>query len=164
MSESDLRKLCSLAKAVLIRESNVKAVRAPVTLVGDIHGQFSDLLEIFRVGGPVPSTKYVFMGDYVDRGYYSVETLTLLLILKVLYPDHITLLRGNHECRQISNIYGLYDEIMKKYGNANPWRYFTDVFDYLVIAAVVEGSILCIHGGLSPQVKSLDQIRLVQRR
>lgn len=96
------------------------------------------------------------MGDYVDRGYYSVETFTLLIILKVLYPDHITLLRGNHECRQISNIYGFYDEIMKKYGNANPWRYFNDVFDYLGIAAVVEGSVLCIHGGLSPDVRSLD--------
>ena len=86
------------------------------------------------------------------------------MCLKVKYSSAITLLRGNHECRQISNVYGFYDEIIKKYGNANPWKYCTDVFDYLGIAAVVEGSVFCIHGGLSPEIKSLDQIRLLERR
>lgn len=96
------------------------------------------------------------MGDFVDRGYYSVETFTYLMCLKVKYPNHITLLRGNHECRQISNVYGFYDEIIKKYGNANPWKYFIEVFDYLGIAAIVEGSVFCIHGGLSPEIKFID--------
>ena len=104
------------------------------------------------------------MGDFVDRGYNSVETFQLLLCLKLKYPGHITLLRGNHETRQITTVYGFYDETIRKYGNANPWKYCTEVFDYLGIGAVVEGKIFCIHGGLSPDVKTLDQIRLFERR
>lgn len=104
------------------------------------------------------------MGDYVDRGYMSVETLQLLLCYKLKYPAHITLLRGNHETRQISTAYGFYDEIIRKYGNSNPWKYCTEVFDYFGIGAVVEGQIFCIHGGLSPDIKTLDQIRLINRR
>ena len=104
------------------------------------------------------------MGDYVDRGYNSVETFQLLMILKIKYPAHITLLRGNHETRQITTVYGFYDENMRKYGNANAWKYSMDVFDHLGIGAVVEGKIFCIHGGLSPDIKTLDQIRLFERR
>lgn len=104
------------------------------------------------------------MGDFVDRGYNSVETFQLLLCLKLKYPAHITLLRGNHETRQITTVYGFYDETIRKYGNANPWKYCTEVFDYLGIGAIVEGKIFCIHGGLSPDIKTLDQIRLIERR
>lgn len=104
------------------------------------------------------------MGDFVDRGYNSVETFEFLMALKVRYPAHITLLRGNHESRQITTVYGFYDEIIRKYGNANPWKYCTEVFDYLGIAALVEGKILCIHGGLSPDIRTIDQIRLIDRR
>ena len=103
------------------------------------------------------------MGDYVDRGYYSVETVTLLVVLKVRFKDRVTILRGNHESRQISISYGFYEEIMRKYGNTNPWRYFTEVFDYLSIAAIIEGKIFCIHGGLSPYISTIDQIRLINR-
>ena len=103
-------------------------------------------MELFRTGGEIPNSRYVFLGDYVDRGYNSVETLELLLCLKIKYPGHITLLRGNHESRQISLSYGFYEEIMRKYGNTNPWRYFTEVFDYFSIAAIIEGKIFCIHG------------------
>ena len=137
---------------------------APVTICGDIHGQFHDLLELFNKGGEIPATRYIFMGDFVDRGYNSVETFQLLLCLKLKYPAHITLLRGNHETRQITTVYGFYDETIRKYGNANPWKYCTEVFDYLGIGAVVEGKIFCIHGGLSPEIKTLDQIRLIDRR
>lgn len=137
---------------------------APVTICGDIHGQFHDLLELFQKGGDIPNTNYVFMGDFVDRGYNSVETFQLLMCLKIKYPGCITLLRGNHETRQITTVYGFYDETIRKYGNANPWKYCTEVFDYLGIGAIVEGKIFCIHGGLSPDIKSLDQIRLIERR
>jgi len=103
------------------------------------------------------------MGDYVDRGNNSMETFQLLLALKAKYPASITLLRGNHESRTVSNQYGFYDETIKKYGNANPWKYCTEIFDYLTLSAVVENSIFCVHGGLSPEIKLLDQIRTIQR-
>lgn len=92
------------AREVLIKESNVQAVRCPVTVCGDIHGQFHDLIELFRIGGNCPDTNYLFMGDYVDRGYYSVETVSLLVALKVRYRDRVTILRGNHESRQITQV------------------------------------------------------------
>ena len=164
ISERDLRSLCNKIKEILIEESNVQPVSAPVTICGDIHGQFHDLLELFDRGGRIPQTRYIFMGDFVDRGYNSVETFQLLMCLKVKYPGHITLLRGNHESRQISTIYGFYDENMRKYGNANPWKYCMEVFDHLGLGAVIEGKIFCIHGGLSPDIKTFDQIRLLDRK
>lgn len=104
------------------------------------------------------------MGDYVDRGYHSLETFQYLMCLKLKWPDRITLLRGNHESRQISTAYGFYDETIRKYGNTNPWKYCMEVFDHLSLAAVVEGKIFCVHAGLSPDIKTLDQIRLFERR
>lgn len=88
-----------------MEESNVQPVNCPVTVCGDVHGQFHDLMELFRIGGQCPDTNLLFMGDYVDRGYYSVETVTLLVALKVRYSDRITILRGNHESRQITQVY-----------------------------------------------------------
>eukprot|EP01017_Pseudomicrothorax_dubius_P027791 TRINITY_DN3244_c0_g2_i1.p1 TRINITY_DN3244_c0_g2~~TRINITY_DN3244_c0_g2_i1.p1 ORF type:complete len:303 (-),score=55.18 TRINITY_DN3244_c0_g2_i1:185-1093(-) len=164
LTERDLRLVCERVKEILIEESNVQPVIAPVTVCGDIHGQFFDLLELFRTGGEIPQTNYIFIGDFVDRGWNSVETFEYLLCLKAKYPGHITLLRGNHESRQITTAYGFYDEVIRKYGNSNPWKYCCDVFDYLPLGAVIEGKVLCIHGGLSPEIRTLDQIRTIDRK
>ncbi|XQJ28514.1 Calcineurin-like phosphoesterase, putative [Leishmania guyanensis] len=117
LTEEQVVQICSRCKDLMLEEGNIETIYAPVTLCGDIHGQFYDLLELFGKGGRVPDTSYVFMGDYVDRGYHSVETLLLLLLLKARYPDRITLLRGNHESRQITQVCGLYDECCCRYGD-----------------------------------------------
>lgn len=163
LPEKVLRRCCEKVKELLIEESNVQPVSAPVTLCGDIHGQFYDLLELFRIGGEIPDTNYIFMGDFVDRGYNSVETFELLMCYKIKYPSHVTLLRGNHESRQITVVYGFLDEIVRKYGNSNPWSYCIEVFDLLPIGAIIDGEVLCLHGGLSPEIRTIDQIRTIER-
>lgn len=163
LPETDLKKLCDIVSSILLEESNVQPVSTPVTVCGDIHGQFYDLEELFRSGGQVPDTNYIFLGDFVDRGYYSLETFTRLLTLKAKYPSKITLLRGNHESRQITQVYGFYDECLNKYGNVNAWKYCCSVFDLLTVAALIDEKILCVHGGLSPDIKTVDQIRYLQR-
>ena len=236
-------------------ESNIQPVSTPVTVCGDLHGQFYDVIELFRVAGGVPSDEkrtepspapagvitsddieppteitdpklkkkirskgtekegdantsgsvvsdedaiedeeltrgrsreskeeaatlgvekegntgipgnqnYIFLGDFVDRGYFSLETLTLLLCLKARYPDRVTLVRGNHESRQITQVYGFYEECQQKYGNASVWKACCQVFDFLVLGAVIDGKVLCVHGGLSPEIRTLDQIRVIAR-
>ena len=182
LKESEVKALCDRAREILIDESNVQRVDAPVTvskisflmeshiliihgqICGDIHGQFYDLIELFKVGGECPYTNYLFLGDFVDRGYYSVETFLLLLALKVRYPDRITLIRGNHESRQITQVYGFYDECLRKYGSVNVWRYCTDIFDYLSLSAIIDDKVFCVHGGLSPAITTVDQIRVIDRK
>eukprot|EP00755_Sulcionema_specki_P030371 Sspe_Gene.94215::Locus_66648_Transcript_1_1_Confidence_1.000_Length_833::g.94215::m.94215/K15423/PPP4C; serine/threonine-protein phosphatase 4 catalytic subunit len=164
IKEAEVKALCKKAREILVDEPNVQVVYAPVTIVGDIHGQFYDLKELLRVGGDVPDTNYLFMGDFVDRGFYSVETFLLLLALKARYPDRVQLIRGNHESRQITQVYGFYDECLRKYGSVNVWRYCTDVFDYLALSALVEEKVLTVHGGLSPSINTLDQIRTLDRK
>ncbi|EFX06441.1 serine/threonine-protein phosphatase pp2a catalytic subunit [Grosmannia clavigera kw1407] len=163
LAEADVERLCERAQLVLAGESNVQPVASPVTICGDIHGQFHDLMELFRMAGPCPDTNFLFMGDYVDRGYHSVETVSLLLALKVRFPRRITILRGNHESRQITQVYGFYDECLRKYGNPRVWACLTDLFDYLPVTALVDGQVFCLHGGLSPSIDSLDHVRALDR-
>jgi len=163
LPERDMKHLCEYVQELLLEESTCQPVSAPVTICGDIHGQFHDLLELFRTGGECPISKYIFMGDFVDRGYNSLETMTLLILIKARYPHRITLLRGNHESRQVSQVYGFYDECLRKYGNHNVWSYCTQVFDAMPLAALVEGRVLCVHGGLSPDVRTCDQMRTITR-
>jgi serine/threonine-protein phosphatase 6 catalytic subunit len=164
LPEPDLFTLCEKVKSLLILENNAQPVSAPVIICGDIHGQLWDLFELFRISGAIPEKSYIFMGDYVDRGYNSVETFQYLIALKARYPSHITILRGNHESRQITQIYGFYDECMRKYGNPNPWKFCVEVFDLLNITAIVDNRIMCVHGGLSPEIKTIDQIRVIDRK
>ena len=130
--------------------------------IGDVHGQYYDLLRIFEYGGFPPEANYLFLGDYIDRGKQSIETVCLLLCYKIKYPENFFLLRGNHECAQINRIYGFYDECKRRY-SIRLWRVFSDVFNCLPVAALVDEKIFCMHGGLSPELKNLDQIKNIMR-
>ena len=163
-TEQEIKGLCDKAREILDTLDNVAQLDCPITVCGDIHGQFEDLLEIFDVGGEVPETNYIFLGDFVDRGYNSVETFIFLLTLKIKYPNRITLLRGNHESRQITQAYGFYEECQRKYGSVNVWRMCTDIFDLFQLAAVIENKVFCVHGGLSPHVSLIDDIRKLDRK
>ena len=181
LAESVIEAICAKAKELLMRESNVVHIAAPVTVVGDIHGQFFDMLEIFKIGGFCPNTNYLFLGtgvcveepfcvfsdyrtgDYVDRGLFSVETISLLVCLKLRYPHRVHLIRGNHESRGVTQSYGFYTECARKYSNANVWHYFTDMFDFLTLSVVINDQIFCVHGGLSPSIHSIDQIKIIDR-
>ncbi|KAG0074352.1 Protein with carboxyl methyl esterase activity, partial [Podila epicladia] len=153
LPELEIKKLCEMVKELLMEESNIQPVRSPVTVCGDIHGQFYDLMELFRVGGEIPETNYIFMGDFVDRGFNSLETFTLLMVARQDYSS-------SWKPREQTDYT---DECQTKYGNANVWKYCCQVFDYLTLAAIVDGRVLCVHGGLSPDVRTLDQIRTIQR-
>jgi diadenosine tetraphosphatase ApaH/serine/threonine PP2A family protein phosphatase len=164
ISENQVLQLCDICRELFVEEANVEHVYAPVTICGDIHGQFFDLLELFRFGGEVPSTSYVFMGDFVDRGYHSVETLLLLLLLKARYPDRVCLIRGNHESRQITQVYGFYDECYRKFQSVTVWRACTELFDYMPLSAIIDDDIFCVHGGLSPVIETIDQVGMLDRK
>lgn len=163
-SAETTKKLCAKAIELLATEPNVVQVTPPVTVCGDTHGQFFDLLELFAIGGQCPDTNYLFLGDYVDRGYFSLETFLLLLSLKVRFPHRMTILRGNHESRQTTQAYGFYDEVIRKYNDSAMWDLFNKVFDVLPLCGVIGGKIFCVHGGLSPILTSVEQIQRLDRK
>lgn len=163
LPEPAVKRLCELAQSILEEEPNVRSIASPVVVVGDIHGQFQDLLEILATMGSAPERNYVFLGDFVDRGNQSLETIQLLVALKIRFPSQVTLLRGNHECRAVSQVFGFYDEIISKYGSPLVWAHFTELFDYLPLGCLIDGKIFCTHGGLSPALTALDDIKLLDR-
>jgi serine/threonine-protein phosphatase PP1 catalytic subunit len=159
---ADLAVVCALARDVILREPMLVRVAAPVHIAGDLHGQFYDLLRVFAMGGLPPATRYLFLGDYVDRGAHSLETITLLLALKIKHPGSVYLLRGNHETAAVNMEYGFFDEC-KRRASVRTWKQFLAVFDVLPAAALVEDKILCMHGGLSPELGDLAQIEALPR-
>ncbi|KAM3708236.1 hypothetical protein ACB098_02G083900 [Castanea mollissima] len=162
LSEAQMRMLCVLSKEIFLNQPNLLELEAPVKICGDIHGQFSDLLRLFEYGGLPPRSNYLFLGDYVDRGKQSLETICLLLAYKIRYPENFFLLRGNHECASVNRIYGFYDECKRRF-SVRLWKLFTDCFNCLPVAALIDERILCMHGGLSPDLHNLDDIRNLQR-
>lgn len=162
-SMEEVEYVTTRAKAIFEKLPNVVTVKPPVTICGDIHGQFSDLVELFTINGPIPFTDYLFMGDYVDRGQQSVETVTYLFALKIKYPDNITLLRGNHESAGISQHFGFRDEVVTRYGDDKIWQIYNRTFNFLPLAATVGSKILCVHGGLSPEIQTIADIHKIDR-
>jgi len=137
-------------------------LQSPLTIAGDIHGQFSDLLRLFKIGGFPTETNYLFLGDYVDRGIQSIETICLLLAYKLKNPVNFFLLRGNHECGSLNRIYGFYDECKRRY-NVKLWKLFIDLFNCFPIAACIDDKIFLVHGGISPYLKNMKEILNIQR-
>jgi len=162
LSETEVSAIIYKSRDILYDQPVFLELEAPLRICGDIHGQFSDLLRLLEIGGLPPSSNYLFLGDYVDRGKYSIETICLLLSYKIKYPENFFLLRGNHECASINRIYGFYDECKRRH-NIKIWKAFTDCFNVLPVSAVVEDKILCMHGGLSPELNDLDQIHQIVR-
>ncbi|KAF2307001.1 hypothetical protein GH714_023198 [Hevea brasiliensis] len=162
LSEAEIRQLCVVSREIFVQQPNLLELEAPIKICGDIHGQYSDLLRLFEYGGLPPNANYLFLGDYVDRGKQSLETICLLLAYKIKYPENFFLLRGNHECASINRIYGFYDECKRRF-NVRLWRIFTECFNCLPVAALIDEKILCMHGGLSPDLHNLDEIRNLQR-
>ena len=162
LSENEIKLLCDISRDIFLSQPILLELEAPIKICGDIHGQYYDLLRLFEYGGFPPDANYLFLGDYVDRGRQSLETICLLLAYKIKYPENFFLLRGNHEASTINRVYGFYDECKRRY-SLKIWKLFCDVFNCLPIAALIDDKILCMHGGLSPELNNIDQINKINR-
>jgi serine/threonine-protein phosphatase PP1 catalytic subunit len=162
LKNAEIVAICQRAREVFLSQPALLELDAPVKVVGDVHGQYTDLIRMFEMCGFPPSANFLFLGDYVDRGKQSLETILLLLCYKLKFPENFFLLRGNHECANVTRVYGFYDEC-KRRCNVKIWKTFVDCFNTLPIAAIVAGKIFCVHGGLSPALSHMDDIRNIAR-
>jgi hypothetical protein len=145
---------------------------APIKIFGDLHGQFGDLMRLFEEYG-TPSTAgdityidYLFLGDFVDRGAHSLETICLLLALKIEHPRSVHLIRGNHEAADINALFGFRLECLERLGDAQglqAWQRLNGLFNWLPLAALIEDKVLCMHGGIGRSINSIEQIEELQR-
>ena len=157
-----IQAILTKAREIFMEQPMLLEISAPLNICGDLHGQYFDLLRMFDIGRFPPETNYLFLGDYVDRAQQSIETVCLLLCYKIKYPHNFFMLRGNHESASINRIYGFFDECKRRY-NIRLWKMFCDLFNCLPAAALVADRILCMHGGLSHNLKDLNQINEIAR-
>lgn len=162
LKNAEISAICTAVREVLLSQPALIELSAPVKIVGDVHGQYTDLIRLFEMCGFPPNANFLFLGDYVDRGKQSLETILLLFCYKLKFPENFFLLRGNHECANVTRVYGFYDEC-KRRCNIKVWKTFVDTFNCLPIAAIVAGKIFCVHGGLSPSLTHMDDIRQIAR-
>ncbi|OHS93095.1 Serine/threonine protein phosphatase PP1 [Tritrichomonas foetus] len=164
LTKKELFYLINNVKPIFLEQPMLLELCAPIIIVGDVHGQFHDcLLKIFEATGFPPKRNYLFLGDYVDRGSNSLETICLLFAYKIKYPENIFLLRGNHECSKVNRLYGFYEEIMNEYKSPDIWPSFNSVFECMPVSAIIEDKYFCVHGGLSQELDSIQDIISLQR-
>lgn len=162
LKNAEISAICHASREIFLSQPSLLELSPPVKIVGDIHGQYTDLLRMFEMCGFPPNANFLFLGDYVDRGKQSLETILLLLCYKLKFPENFFLLRGNHESANVTRVYGFYDEC-KRRTNIKIWKGFIDTFNALPIAAIVASKIFCVHGGLSPSLSHMDDIRQIAR-
>lgn len=162
LSTAEIIWLCQTVRQIFLEQPMLLELQPPITICGDTHGQYHDTLRLFETGKYPPNANYLFLGDYVDRGCQSIENVCLLFAFKIMYPENFFLLRGNHECSYINRQFGFYEECVQFY-NPNIWRIFCDVFNCLPVAAIIDDKIFCVHGGISPSMESLDDIKEIAR-
>jgi serine/threonine-protein phosphatase PP1 catalytic subunit len=162
LNQQTLVMICELAKSVIFNEPFLLELTPPIKIVGDIHGQFFDLLRIFQMLGYPSDAKFLFLGDYIDRGTQGIETMTLLLTYKILYPEHIYLLRGNHECAEVNGVLGFKAECSDRY-SPRLWNIFNEVFNCMPMAASIGKKIFATHAGISPEIADLRFFDKIER-
>lgn len=158
----EIEKLCATCEEIFQHEAMLLETSGPLTVVGNIHGHFEQLLKLFEQFGSPDKRRYLFLGGYVDKGHRSLDTICLLFLYKAQQPENLLLLRSNHEEAQMSRIYGFYDECKKRH-SVHLWKYFCRTFNMMPVCALVNEKIFCVHGGISPELKNLDQIRQLER-
>ena len=162
LAESDIEATLQKTRDVLLEQPMFLEIVAPVVVVGCIHGQYYDLLRMFEYCGYPPDSNYLFLGGYVDYGDQSIETMMLLALYKLKYPNNFFILRGKDEAASENRIKGFYDECKRRY-TPRIWKRFTDMFNVMPVAALIDDKIFCMHGGISPELKNFDQIGRIGR-
>ncbi|KAJ6011031.1 hypothetical protein N7451_002443 [Penicillium sp. IBT 35674x] len=162
LRNAEISAICSASQEILLSQPVLLELSSPVKIVGDIHGQYTDLIRLFEMCGFPPASDYLFLGNYVNRGKQSLETILLLLCYKLKYPENVYLLRGNHECANTTRVFGFYEEC-KRRCNLKIWESIIGTFNCLPVASIISEKIFCVHGGLSPSLTHIDDIRRIAR-
>ena len=165
ISSNVIIKLCELVKPIFKYEPNVLNIDTPINIFGDIHGQFSDMIHFMEMTGLPPVQNFLFMGDYVDRGNNSIEVCALLFAMKIMFPNNIHILRGNHECPEVNSMYGFLNECEERFGNEGKMVFnkINEVLCMIPLCAIISKKIFCVHGGISPHLKKIEDIKKLNR-